>query len=174
MNLYQINYLVYKILQEHMDDDGVISEEGSKQLDELALSKDTVIDELAKEVKNHQAIIDGIDKELQRLEIRKKQTEKHQQTLINIIAKNVTTGEKRVRPEFAFQWTTSSPLKGLDDYDPELAYTSNGEMKKFVRVKESKVTYEFDKIAIKEALKENDDAVPVTVYVDKIKNLKIK
>lgn len=174
MNIYQINYLVYKVLQEHMDDDGVISEEGSNQLNDLALSKDAVIDELAKEVKNHQAVIDGIEKELQRLEIRKKQAEKAQQTLINIIAKNVTVGDKRVRPEFAFQWTTSSPLKGLETYDPELVYNSNDELKKFVRVVESKPVYSFDKMAIKEALKNNDDAVPVTVYVDKIKNLKIK
>lgn len=174
MNIYQINYLVYKVLQEHMDDDGVISEEGSNQLNDLALSKDAVIDELAKEVKNHQAVIDGIDKELQRLEIRKKQAEKAQQTLINIITKNVTVGDKRVRPEFAFQWTTSSPLKGLETYDPELIANSSDPLKKFVKVVESKPIYSFDKMAIKEALKNNDDAVPVTVYVDKIKNLKIK
>lgn len=174
MNLYQINYLVSKILQEHMDDDGVLSEEGSNQLNDLVRNKDVVIDELAKEVKNHQAVIDGIDKELQRLEIRKKQSEKAQQTLINLIARNVPVGEKRVKPEYAFQWTTSSPLKGLETYDPELVVKSDDPLKKFVKVVESKPVYSFDKMAIKEALKTNDDAVPVTVYVDKIKNLKIK
>lgn len=174
MNLYQINSQLNRILIDHMDEYGVLTDEGAKLIEELNISKDEVIDELAKEVKNYQGHIDAIEGELERLQTRKKQYEKTQQSLVNLIGKHVTVGEKRVRPEYQFQWTTSSPLKGLEDYDAELIYNTDGGLKKFVKVVESKPVYSFDKNAIKEALKANDDDVPVTVYIDKIKNLKIK
>lgn len=175
-NLFYVNKLIAEVIAEHVDADGVITEQGVIELEELELDKAEVIDSLIKTYKNQQVMIDGIDAEMTRLKLRKTVYQSVQGSVLKTILPYLTEGEKIETAEYILKWTTSSPLDGLENYDPELCFANKEDLlSTFVVKKVTPDTFQFDKASIKKALKtdEGSKLLPVDIYVNTTKNLKI-
>lgn len=175
-NLFYVNKLIADVISEHVDSDGVLSIEGENKLNALELNKSDLIDDLILSHKNQQVMIDGIDAEMTRLKLRKDQYTNTQQSLMKAMTPYLIEGEKIETAEYILKWTTSSPLVGLESFDPELVYTNEDhELYKFVVKKVTPDTYQFDKAEIKKALKTEETAreLPFDVYIETTKNPKI-
>jgi len=176
MNLYLVNKIVQDILDQYMDyDTGEITEEGAKKLNDLGIKKEEVIHEMIKAYKNLQMLIDGVDAEITRLQDRKLTYEKSQNSIMKQVRPHLVAGEKIVTPEFELKWSTSTTVDGLDNYDPQLEFNSpDSLLRSFVTCKISDPEYKFDKRAIQAELKNPKPNLPLDIYVNQIKNPKIK
>lgn len=176
MNLYLVNKIVQDILDQYMDyETGEITEEGAKKLDSLGIKKEEVIHEMIKAHKNLQMLIDGVEAEIKRLQDRKSTYEKSQGSIMKQVRPHLIAGEKIVTPEFELKWTTSTTVEGLDGYDPQLEFNSpDSLLRSFVVCKVPDPEYRFDKRAIQTELKNEKPNVPVDIYINQIKNPKIK
>lgn len=175
-NLFYVNKLIADVIAEHVDADGVITDEGMDRLNALGQDKEAIIDDLIKSHKNQQVMVDGIDAEITRLKLRKAVYQSTQGSIVKAIRPFVTEGEKIETAEYILKWTTSSPLVGLEDFDAELVYTNEDhELYSYVVKKVTADTFQFDKAGIKKALKTEATAreLPFNVYVETTKNLKI-
>ena len=175
-NLFYVNKLIGEVVAEHVDTDGVITDEGMDRLNSLSMEKEEIIDSLIKSHKNQQVMIDGIDAEMTRLKLRKDQYQKTQQSLQTAIRPHVTEGEKIETAEYILKWTTSSPLVGLENFDAELCFANKeDDLHEYVTKFVPDPTYKFDKNAIKKMIKKagNEKDFPMEIYIDSIKNLKI-
>lgn len=175
MNLYYVNQLIADVLAEHVDFDGVITPEGEKLLKELEISREDVVDSLIKEYKNKQVVIDGIAVEMTRLKLRKLQLESNQGSILKTVLPYLEEGKKVETSEYLLKWTTSSKLAGMESFDAELCYADDGsDLHDFVVKKTTEPTYAFDLMAIKKELKKTESKViPMEIYVNSTKNLKI-
>jgi len=176
MNLYLVNKIVQDILDQYMDyETGEITEAGAKKLDELGIKKEEIIQEMIKAYKNFQMLIDGVDAEIARLQDRKATYEKSQNSIMKQVRPHLTAGEKIVTPEFELKWTTSTVVEGLDNYDPQLEFSSpDSLLRSFVTCNVPDPIYKFDKRAIQAELKKEKPDLPVDIYVNQTKNPKIK
>ncbi len=176
LTTFYVNKLISDVIAEHVDSDGVITEEGMEKLASLEGKKEDIVDGLIMAYKNDQIMIDGIDTEITRLRIRKEQYLKAQQSKVKAIIPNVTEGEKIETAEYILKWTTSSPLVGLENFDPELCFANKeDDLHEYVTKFVPDPTYKFDKNAIKKMIKKagNEKDFPMEIYIDTIKNLKI-
>jgi hypothetical protein len=175
-NLFYVNKLISDIIAEHVDADGVITEEGMKKLLQLDAEKNDIIDNIIKAHKNYTIMNDGIDAEINRLKLRKETYSKSQASLMTALTPYLTEGDKIETPEYILKWTTSSPLVGLDGFDAELEFADeDSQLYKFVKEKVVEPTYSFDMPAIKKALKNESTAkeLPAELYINTTKNPKI-
>lgn len=177
MNLYVVNKIIQDVMDEHIDyETGEINGFGAEKLEKLGLTKEVIIDEMIKAYKNQQILSDGIDAEINRLKLRKDDLKKTQGVILKQIRPNLEEGKKIETSEYVLKWTTSNKLAGLEKYDPALEFENKeSEFAGFVIKKVPDPTYTFDMNAIKKALKSeatvND--VPVDVYINTTKNIKI-
>ena len=176
MNLYLVNKIIQNVMDDHIDyETGEITEEGAEKLKKLGIEKELVIHEMLKAYKNAQLLIDGISMEVGRLIDRKSKLQKTQVSIVKQVRPMLTEGEKVVTPEYELKWTTSSPLVGLDTFDPELEYNNTeGDLITYVVKTIHEPTYAFDKNAIKQELKKEGSKLPLDVYINTTKNIKIQ
>ena len=175
-NLFYVNKLIGDVIAEYVDADGVITDEGMDRLNELGEDKDAIIDDLIKSHKNQQVMIDGIDAEIIRLQLRKDVYVKTQRSILKAIRPHLTEGEKIETAEYILKWTTSSPLEGLEEFDAEFAFNDENDiLNKFAVKKVTADTFQFDKAMIKKALKTESTAreLPTELYINTTKNPKI-
>ena len=81
-NLFYVNKQISDIVSEHVDEDGVITEEGMKLLSQLDAEKDDIIDNIIKAHKNYQLMVDSIDAEITRFKLRKETYLKSQTSIM--------------------------------------------------------------------------------------------
>lgn len=173
-NLFYVNKLISDVVSEHVDADGVITEEGMKKLLQLDAEKDDIIDSIIKAHKNYTIMTDGIEAEITRLKLRKETYTKSKTSLMSALTPYLTEGEKIETPEYILKWTTSSPLVGLENFDAELEYHNDkGDLNTFVVKTSYEDTYQFDKALIKKELKKESNEIPMDVYINTTKNPKI-
>ena len=176
-NLFYVNKLVSEVISEHVDADGVITDEGIKKLEGLEVQKDEIIDNMIKSHKNQQIMIDGIASELVRLKLRQDTYRQTQISILKTVRPYLTEGEKIETAEYILKWTTSSPLEGLDGYDAELSFANKDDsLSQYVVRKITPDSYSFDKVEIKKALKDREGRareLPIGVYINTTKNPKI-
>jgi hypothetical protein len=175
-NLFYVDKLIKDVISEHVDADGVITDEGMKALFELEGDRDNVIDGMIKSHKNEQVLVDGIDAEITRLKLRKEYYKNKQSSIMTAIRPYLTEGEKIETAEYILKWTTSSPLVGLENFDAELCFANKkDDLHEYVIKKVTPATYKFDMNAIKKMIKKagNEKDFPMEIYIDTIKNPKI-
>ena len=174
-SLYGINLVIQNIMDQHIDyETGEINEAGAEKLEKLGLAKEDMIDEMIKAHKNQQVMMDGIDAEMNRLKLRKEDCKKTQESIIKTIRPELEEGKKIETPEYVLKWTTSNKIGGMEELDPELEFNNpESDLQKFVTEKIPDPTYAFNLNEIKAELKKEKPLLPLGVYLNKTRNIKI-
>ena len=176
MNLYVVNKVIQDIMDEHIDyETGEINSFGAEKLEKLGIEKELIIDEMIKAHKNQQILKDGIDTEMNRLKLRKDDLTKTQNAIVKQIRPFLEEGKRIETPEYVLKWTTSNKLAGMDGFDPELEFANPAsDFAGFVTEKIPNPVYAFDMNLIKKELKvEGSKKLPLDVYINTTKNIKI-
>ena len=168
MKLYEINHDIEKLVDESIDlETGEVLPETSEYLERLYADKAKKVTELALFIKNEVAMTDAIDKEIEKLEDKKRSIKKKVQWLKDYLQKNLEVGEKIETSNYTISWRKSDSIEISDLVILEDLYEQDP---RFVT---KKVVYSADKIAAKKIYKDTGILPEGFSFIEK-QNLQVR
>ena len=148
MNLYEIDKAIEAVYDNAVDENGEISEEAIRQLEELNLARETKIENVALWHKNLLAEVNAIRAEIDNLAARKKSLERKMEWQKQYL-EYALDGNKFETPKVAISYRKSTTVE-FGDIDK---FVADHKGEEFIKVR---TDYSPDKVLIKDLLKKGE------------------
>lgn len=165
--LYNINALIRNVIEDTVDENGIIPDDVCDQLDKLEMDKEELVQNAVLLYKEKNMLSVAIKQEEENLSNRRSILEKQTELLKDFIKKNLPEGEKITTPEYAISWRKSEAIEIDESVNAEELHEKDPNLS--VKV----VTYKLSKSYAKELLK-TVGSLPNGFTLIKRNNIQIK